>query len=166
MKMNKLIITGLMVLSTSAMSADLRQIPLPNRPPNYNRVIPGPLPPRIPENNVYEEQEIVEVQPDIVVNPIPVPRPLPCVNAITTNLNISPYGIEMLAVRDGPDTAYPIIQRLLVNHPVLVCGEVGGWLGILFDPMCPVDRLIDTSNWTLTDCPRGWSYGKYIVNVE
>lgn len=78
---------------------------------------------------------------------------------------LDPSGDGFLAVRSGPGTKHPEIDRLYNGEEVYLCVEAGRWIGIVYTRMhrdCNV-----TSPWLATQpytgpCRSGWVHRNWV----
>ncbi len=78
---------------------------------------------------------------------------------------LNPDGDNFLAVREGPGSAHPMIDKLYTDAQVFMCDQNGAWIGIVYGPDnvdCGVGTPIADRQSYSGACASGWVHGRYI----
>lgn len=75
-------------------------------------------------------------------------------------------GDGFLAVRAGPGSAYAMTDRLAENREVMMCGQRGEWVAVVYGDLrlgsCGVGAPIARRQPYRGPCKSGWVHGKWI----
>ena len=77
-------------------------------------------------------------------------------------------GDGFLAVRAGPDSQYPMIDRLYNGKQVFFCNNHGEWIGIVYgEPAqdCGVSSPIPRRKPYKGPCKSGWAHRKWLFLI-
>ena len=78
---------------------------------------------------------------------------------------LDPAGDNFLAVRSGPGTDHPEIDRLSPDTMVAMCDSSGGWVGIVYggEECTGGSPAAVTQNGPYEGpCGSGWAFGQYV----
>lgn len=81
---------------------------------------------------------------------------------------LNPRGEGFLAVRAGPNSKYPIIDRLYNGDQVYFCDKHGEWIGIVYGkPMqdCGVSSPLRRRQPYKGSCQSGWAHRNWLVLI-
>lgn len=81
---------------------------------------------------------------------------------------LNPRGDGFLAVRTGPGSKYPMIDRLYNGNQVYFCDKHGEWIGIVYrDPVqdCGVSSPLPHRQPYKGSCLSGWVHQNWLVLI-
>lgn len=81
---------------------------------------------------------------------------------------LNPRGDNFLAVRTGPGSKYPMLDRLYNGNQVYVCDQYGEWIGIVYgEPMqdCGVSSPVPRRQPYQGPCQSGWAHRNWLVLI-
>ena len=79
---------------------------------------------------------------------------------------LNPAGDNFLAVRAGPGTGYPIVDRLHTGDLLNLCERVADWEGVVYPPSgsssdCGVDTPLPLQDYS-GPCRSGWVFTRFV----
>jgi len=113
---------------------------------------------------------LLSVGPTLAADPIPVmlggePEMDACPGWGEVR-GLDPDGDGFLAVRTGPGTGYPMIDRLHEGDGVHFCDERGDWIGIVHGEPgqdCGADSPVARRQPYRGPCKSGWAHRNWLV---
>lgn len=81
---------------------------------------------------------------------------------------LNPRGDSFLAVRAGPGSKYPMIDRLYNGNQVYFCDKHGEWIGIVYgEPAkdCGVSSPLPRRQPYQGPCQSGWAHRNWLVLI-
>lgn len=81
---------------------------------------------------------------------------------------LNPHGDDFLAVRAGPGSKYPMIDRLYNGNQVYFCDKHGEWIGIVYGkPLqdCSVSSPLPRRLPYKGSCLSGWAHKNWLVLI-
>jgi len=87
----------------------------------------------------------------------------PC--ALSKVQGLDPRGDGFLAVRSGPNSSYPMIDKLYNDQEVWACDVDGKWIGIVYGEKCDYPASYSPKQAYRGNCKSGWVYNKWILQI-
>ena len=81
---------------------------------------------------------------------------------------LNPNGDGFLAVRTGPGTEYPMIDRLHKGDGVHFCDQRGDWIGIVYGELgraCGVGSPVARRQPYRGPCKSGWAHQNWLLLI-
>jgi len=78
---------------------------------------------------------------------------------------LNPKGDGFLAVRSGPGSNYPLLEKLHNGDRVFVCVTKGDWMGVVYPAQgqdCNVSEVWPKKKAYSGPCKSGWVFSKWI----
>lgn len=83
--------------------------------------------------------------------------------------NLNPNGDNFLAVRSGPGSQYPLIDRVHTGYILSLCERLADWEGVVYHPTgewvdCGVNSPLPLQDYS-GPCRSGWVFGDYVEGI-